>query len=313
MKMVLVLAALLVAFALTTLLVARWRESQVRAAFPPIGQFVEVDGLQVHYLTQGTGPDLVLIHGTSGNLRDFTFSLMGKLTDRYRVTVFDRPGLGYSDALPQGSISAQADHLAKAAKALGLQKPILLGHSYGGAVALAWAINHQSETRALITLAGPIRPWETPLDPLYAVASNPVGGPLLVPLITAYVPVRVARKAFADLFPNGDPPKGLIDHYGVELALQRSVLAENARQRRTLLAEISALQPAYKILTLPWEIVHGTADIIVDPTLHTSSIETEAPGARVTLLRGITHMVQFEAEAAVIAAIDRAAARAIDN
>jgi pimeloyl-ACP methyl ester carboxylesterase len=305
MKALAVLAGLLLATALAIVLIARWREAQFRAAYPPIGRFVEVDGLKVHYLTEGSGPDVILIHGTSGNLRDFAFSLLPRLKDRYRVTIFDRPGLGYSDALPDGSITAQADHLAKAAKALGLEKPIILGHSYGGAVTLAWAIRHQSETGALVTLAGPIRPWQTPLDPIYAATSNAVGSRLLVPLLTAFVPASRARQGLADLFPDG-PPAGLIEFYGAELALQRQVLAENARQRRTLLTEITALQPDYKTLTLPWEILHGTADLIVDPTLHTSTIEAEATGARVTLLPGITHMVQFEAEAEVIAALDRA-------
>ncbi|OYW51676.1 MAG: hypothetical protein B7Z31_13665, partial [Rhodobacterales bacterium 12-65-15] len=83
------------------------REAAVEAAFPPTGQFVTVDGLRLHYEMSGTGPDLVLIHGASGNLRDFTFALRDRLTDRYRVTVIDRPGLGYSDPAPDASLLAQ--------------------------------------------------------------------------------------------------------------------------------------------------------------------------------------------------------------
>ena len=66
----------------------------------------------------GHGPDLVLIHGASGNLRDFTFDLAARLADRYRVIVFDRPGLGYTDRhAPAGADASrqQADLLLQAA------------------------------------------------------------------------------------------------------------------------------------------------------------------------------------------------------
>jgi pimeloyl-ACP methyl ester carboxylesterase len=114
------------------------------------GDFLTIDGHRVHYVVMGEGPDVVLVHGASGNTRDFTHALAGRLAERYRVIVMDRPGLGYTDRIdPQGaSLAAQAGLLADAAAELGAERPIVFGHSYGGAVALAWALQRPDRSRA---------------------------------------------------------------------------------------------------------------------------------------------------------------------
>ena len=67
------------------------RAEAAERRFPPTGQLLEVNGLTVHADIRGQGPDLVLLHGASGSSRDFTFDLVGRLQDRYRVITFDRP------------------------------------------------------------------------------------------------------------------------------------------------------------------------------------------------------------------------------
>ena len=128
-----------------------------------------MDGQRVHALVQGEGPDLVLIHGSSGNLRDFTYDMVGPLSERYRVIAFDRPGLGYSDPIsPEGaSLSEQAAVLVAAARQLGAERPIVLGQSLGGAVALAWAVEHPDSLSALVTVSGVAYPWDTGLGLYY--------------------------------------------------------------------------------------------------------------------------------------------------
>mgnify|MGYP003110546035 FL=1 len=97
------LLALLLGLALLTALV-QWRaarhEARAEASHPPEGEIITVDGLPVHAKVIGNGPDLVLIHGASGNLRDFTMGFAERLSDRYRVIMFDRPGMGYTARLP---------------------------------------------------------------------------------------------------------------------------------------------------------------------------------------------------------------------
>lgn len=134
----------------TQVLAAR-REARAAKLSPPLGTDVEIEGRRVHVEVLGkAGPDLVLIHGSSGNTRDFTFRLAGDLAARYRVFVVDRPGLGWSDPHPEGDgLEAQAGVIQAAVAALGARNPIVLGQSYGGAVALAWGATLPGTAAAL--------------------------------------------------------------------------------------------------------------------------------------------------------------------
>ena len=81
---------------LATFFFAHRREVHTEKTYPPLGNILEVNGKRVHALVMGEGPDLVLIHGSSGNLRDYTTSIASELANSYRVILFDRPGLRHS-------------------------------------------------------------------------------------------------------------------------------------------------------------------------------------------------------------------------
>lgn len=306
----LVLAALVLTGCGVTAWRAAQRESAAEADYPPQGQFVTVDGLRVHAVIAGDGPDLVLIHGSSGNVRDFTFDFVDRVSDDYRVIVFDRPGLGYSESLPKGSdgIFAQAAHLSKAAAKLGAAQPIVLGQSLGGAVALAWALDHPAA--ALVTVSSPSHRWQGDLPLLYRVNSSELGGAVVTPLITAWVPYDYVKGQIAEVFDPQDMPRGYANYFGVPLAMRRESLRANARHRAGLKAEITEMQARYGELTLPFELVHGSADTTVGFDIHAVPMASDAPSVHITRLPGIGHMPHHVAPEAVVAAIDRAAARA---
>ena len=266
----------------------------------------------MHVVVRGQGPDLVLIHGASGSTRDMTFELVKHLEDRYRVLIFDRPGLGYTDRINRSgaTITQQADLLSKAAIQLGANAPIVMGQSYGGAVALAWAVHFPDRLSALVPLAAASSTWETPLDPLYRVTSHRWLGPLVIPFLTAYVSDDYVDTVMASIFVPQTEPDGFGAYFGPGLTLRRDTLRANALQRANLLAEITALMPRYGEITVPTEILHGDADTIVPAWNHAERLVTRIPGATLTLLPGIGHMPQHVAAPEVAAAIDRAAARA---
>lgn len=293
-----------------------WRaarnEARAEAAYPPSGAFVEVNGTRVHYRTMGSGPDLVLIHGASGNLRDMSFGLMTALARDYRVTAFDRPGLGYTDRLNRSgaSLVQQARLLAAASAALGLEKPLVFGQSYGGAVALAWAVERPDTLSALVLAGAPSHPWDGPLPRLYRVNGHPILGPLVIPFLTAWVPKSYVDRAIAGVFLPQDEPEGYAEHIGAPLTLRRASLRENALQRANLKAEITALAPRYDALRLPIELIHGGADTTVSLEIHSEALADRLPDAHLTTLKGIGHMPHHVRRGAVIEAIHRAAIRA---
>ncbi len=288
------------------------REAAAARAFPPEGQFVEVDGRRVHAVVTGTGPDLVLIHGSSGNTRDFTYRFVDKVKDRYRVIVFDRPGLGWSDRLSKGGegIHAQAEQLRAAAAALGADRPIVLGQSYGAAVALAWALDAPETVAAVVNVSGPSHPWPGSLPRLYRMNSSTLGAALAVPLIAAFVDGNRVSREIASVFAPQEMPDGYAAYIGAPLTLQREALRANASHRATLKDEIIAMTPRYDAFPVPLEIVHGDADTTVSVILHAEAMLRDTDQARLTRLEGVGHMPHHTHAADVIAAIDRAAARA---
>ena len=115
------------------------REVRTEKTYPPSGDILEVNGKRIDALVMGDGPDLVLIHGSSGNLHDYTTSIASELANSYRVILFDRPALGASERIINmgDTLKDQACFLRDASLMLGADRPIVLGHSYGGSVAMA--------------------------------------------------------------------------------------------------------------------------------------------------------------------------------
>ena len=303
--------------------VIQWRaaanEAAANASHPPTGQLIEVDGVTVHAQVMGQGPDLVMLHGASGNLRDLTFDLTGRLTDRYRVIAFDRPGLGHTGRLPgkagawntsSESPREQARLLQKAADQLGVTNPIVLGHSFGSAVSLAWALERPDDTAALVLVGGVSEPWEGGLGAFYAVTSSGWGGALVIPTATAFLPRSYVQDSIDTIFAPQKAPEGYADHVGPGLSLRRSSARANAQQVNGLKPHIIEMQAEYDTLTMPVELVHGDADTIVPASVHAQVFIKDVPSARLTMLDGVGHMPHHEDPQAVVDAVDRAAARA---
>ncbi len=297
-------------------------ESVALSTYPPEGQFVEVWGRKVHVVVEGQGPDLVLIHGASGNARDFTFDFADRLKHRYRLLIFDRPGLGHTEhadprfARPFGTAAEspvlQAQMLQAAAAKLGAHRPIVLGQSYGGAVAMAWALERPDSVAALVIVSGATEPWpgQRSLGPLYDIASSKAGGAAVVPLVTAFPPRGIIRGMLSTVFAPQPVPEGYADHVGIGLALRRGTMRANARQVNNLRPHLLDMTKRYSEIDIPVEIIHGLEDVIVPPEIHSKWLAQQVPGAGLTWLPGVGHMPHHAAPDAVIAAIDRAATRA---
>ena len=303
-------AALGIGAALSTSARIEARAARALRDHPPEGQFVTVGTARVHVMVKGTGPDLILLHGASGSLRDFSFDLIDRLAPKYRVIAMDRPGLGYSDPLADGeaSLAAQVAVLKAAADQLGARKPLLVGQSFGGTVAMAWALDHPAA--ALVTIGSPSLPWPGTLDLWYRLNERPLLRRLLVPLAAAWVPEGYVDRAVVGVFAPQPVPEGYLAHLGTDLTLRRDALDANVQQINSLRPQIVAMEPRLPTLTLPIEMVHGDADSIVPLHIHSAPLAERLPNAHLTVLEGVGHMPHHSHPEAVLAAIDRAAARA---
>ncbi len=296
------------------------REARAEAEYPPLGQFIEVKGRSIHAFVRGAGPDLVLIHGAGGNLRDWTMGMLPDLAKHFRVIAFDRPGLGWSDRAPGyggGAFATrgetpreQARTLQAAAAQLNVKNPVVMGHSFGGSVALAWGLEQPDSTAALVILSGASNPWEGPLAATYTLFGSALGGAFVVPFVTTFASDEQVVDTLHGIFEPQPQPRAYARQLGAALTLRRPVLRTNARQVRGLKAALKSMVPDYPGLQMPVEIVHGTADTVVPFEVHAAKLIDQIPNATLTPLDGHGHMPHHTDPDAVEQAVLRAARRA---
>ena len=280
---------------------------------PPVGRFVEAEGLAVHYVEKGAGVSVVLIHGASGNLRDMTFSLVDRLAaEGLRPIAFDRPGLGYTERPERRGWdpAVQARVLRAAAKAIGVERAVVMGHSWGGAAAMAWALDAPETVIGAMSLAGATHPWGGDAGLLYSLGASPIwGGPTRL-LASALVDVAEPGAVIDRIFKPNAAPEGYARHIGVGLALRPETFRANAEDLDNLHRCVERLAPRYGELAMPIEAVHGEADRTVWAEIHAKPLAEQAQNARLTLLPGVGHMPHHTAEDEVVAGLKRLAAAA---
>ena len=110
-----------------------------------------LNGINVHYQVKGEGPDVVLIHGVTSSLAVWFARVMPELSRKFRVTAYDLRGHGYSDPTPTGySSRAMADDLLALLDHLGIERARLVGHSFGGSIALHTALLHPERVDGIV-------------------------------------------------------------------------------------------------------------------------------------------------------------------
>lgn len=112
-------------------------------------RWTDVDGTATRYLEAGTGPPVLLIPGEASVAEEWYDVIQG-LADHYRVVAVDLPGYGYTEPVSDASVPALVGFLWRFARELGLRRPVLIGHSLGGAVAIHAALAQPSRVPALV-------------------------------------------------------------------------------------------------------------------------------------------------------------------
>ena len=290
---------------------AKVREARIEARYPPLGQMVEVNGKHVQAYVTGSGPDLVMIHGSSANMRDLIIALEDTLAPHFRVIIFDRPGLGYSDRLSAkgDTFIDQAMILRDAAKKLGADKPIVLGHSLGGIVSMAWATHAPDDLSALALISPVVMPFETPTSTYYKMNKHPIIGPFINHFIGAFHYEDAIQNGLNEVFAPDPPPAGYREKMGVELVLRPKTVQNNARQRNQIHAQIRALEAEYDNVRVPIEILHGDLDTTVSLKIHAEGLKNRIDDVNVTIWQDQGHMPHHFKQADILDAVQRLQSR----
>lgn len=264
---------------------------RIELGLPPEGRFITIMGNRIHYVEQGSGPRTVLlVHGLTGVLQHFTYAMLGELARDCRVIAIDRPGSGYSKRplRSSASLAVQADVIAGLIDALQLDRPVVVGHSLGGAVALATALRHPDKISALALIA--------PLSRM------PAGGP---PGIFASLRIRwhwlrwlfawtlmlpLAARQRERIMQTVFGPEAVPAHFalrgGGAQAMRPSNHIAASRDLVALEAVLPRLQESYENLQLPVHILYGWGDRILDPQEQGRALADQLPKGELELVEG---------------------------
>jgi pimeloyl-ACP methyl ester carboxylesterase len=272
---------------------------KVTKALPPIGQFMDAGGARLHYRDQGSGPAILLIHGLGGQMQHFTYALADLLATRHRIIIFDRPGSGYSQPRPANadSLIAQAAILAKAIAKLGLPNPpLLVGHSMGGAISLAIALNHPEAASGLVLIAPLTHQMRDPPKPFKSLAIRSK----LVRFVVAWTfaaPLSILRgqKLLKAVFAPEQPPSDFPLRGGGLLGLRPRAFQTASADMVAANNSLAEMIPSYRTLTIPLGILYGDKDEILDYKDHALPMKKYVPHVEIKLLNERGHMLPITA------------------
>lgn len=285
---------------------------QAERDFPPIGNSVEVGGFRQHVIDRGEGPPLVMIHGAYGAAGDFAASLMPQTERRFRTIAGDRPGHGYSETPGDGATDmpdGQARMLHATLQKLGVHRPILLGFSYGGAVALSYALQYPDETAALVLISPATHPWRRTRPLPFGLTDAPLVGPLLKHTLVAPLGAAFKENSIQSVFAPGPVPNAF-GAAPVDLGLRPDDYAATEREIRRLDDFLRRQAPRYSVLKLPVAIVVNDSDTSVSSRIHGRALAGALSEVELVVTDGGGHPLHFSRPASVLAAIDWAAAKA---
>ena len=280
---------------------------------PPLGQFLDINGVRLHYVERGAGEPLVLLHGNGSLIQDFESSgLIEWGAKNYRVIVFDRPGFGHSDR-PRDVIwtpVAQAELINKALQRLGVSHALVLGHSWGASVAIALALKHPELVRGLVLASGYYYP--TARGDVVALSSPvvPLAGDVISHTLSPIVSRVMWPLLMAKIFGPQSVPKKF-DGFPKELAVRPSQIRASAAESALMIPDAFTFQDQYTALKMPVSIVAGEDDRLIDIDEQSSRLHADVVQSTFHRIPGTGHMVHQTATGSVMSAINEVARNAV--
>lgn len=291
---------------------------RIEREFPPQGQFVTVESGRIHYTerrAKGTPrATVVLLHGASGNQADIMTPLGDRLAAKgFRVIALDRPGHGWSERI-RGTAAAspaiQAQLLRKALEGIGVERAIMVGHSYAGAVAANLALEQKDFTQGLVLMSPVTHPWPGGIAWYYPPVATPGVGDVMTRLVTLPMGLAGAPRALEAVFAPRPVPPGYVEAANAQLILRPEEFMCNAQDVNALKAFVTRQAPRMHEIEAPTAIVTGDHDGVVIASIHSYGSKRDIPGATLTVLEGVGHSPHWAEPDRLVEIIEGVAERA---
>lgn len=284
---------------------ALWNDHAAHEAehrHPPRGRFLRVRDVRLHVLDSDPWvrhpAPVVLLHGNGACVEDWQASgLYDRLRAERRVIAFDRPGFGHSNrpGHTRWTPEAQADLIVQTFDGLGIDRAIVVGHSWGAMVAAALAIRHPGRVAKAVLASGYYFPTARQEVMLFSSMAMPLIGNVMrqtvSPLLARMTAPRVIKTIFA---PRPVDPR-FTAGFPLELCFRPSQLRALAEDTDMMVPAARRLARDYAGIAVPVEIVTGDADRICDPARQSLALAKVVPDQRLTVVEGGGHMVHYDA------------------
>ncbi len=278
---------------------------------PAKGRFVDVPGGRLHVRESGDAqaPAVLLVHGLGGQMSHLDYGVAERLSASFRVVVVDRPGSGHSlrDEMTSADVSTQAQALAVLIDKLGLGRPTVVGHSLGGAIALALAVEHPQSVGALALVAPLTHAPETAPQVFRALTIETRWVRTLFAWTLA-TPGAIAgsKKVLAAVFAPEQAPADFAVKGGGLHSLRPSQFLAASNDLQAIPLRMPLVQGRYAELALPVSVLYGRQDAILGWQENGQALVDKVPGARLELVEG-GHMLPVTQPLVVADFVERAA------
>ena len=269
------------------------RASSIAEAYPPTGEFIEVDGTRLHYEVTGPqdAPWVLVLHGASGNLHEPKLALEDAFSD-YRAIWLDRPGLGWSER-PSGGGAWTPEREAALIDAflaeMEAEPVFVVGHSWGAAISLRLLMDHPDRARGAVLIAPAVRANVGEAAFYNRLTGWPVVGTILTRALVPAIGPGGLRDGATSAFEPAEPPENYVEDAFLPLILRPGPWRNNAADMARVNTSLEEQEGRYDQIDQPVIIVASRGDTVVLTERHAVPVAETVQNGELRLIEGEGH------------------------
>ena len=283
------LISLIALSAVVTVLISQ----KIKRLIPKFGKITTLKDAEIHWYETGHGRPIIMLHGLAGNLRNFTYALTDKLNQDFRVIAIDRAGCGWSKrSRPESAtLNEQARIISEFIKKEKIEKPLIVGHSLGGAIALTLALEHKDKISGLALIC-PVTQMIDDIPDIFRFLniSNKWFRLFLAYTLSSLIGILTREKSFKIAF----SPEPVCDNFAIkgggDFALSSNSFIKTSEDLTFAISSAPSVVGRENELKLPIGVLFGEDDEILDAKLHGEKF-SELTGAELKILPNKGHML----------------------
>ena len=305
MLTVVILALIALTALIGAFLLARHRVRLIEARHPPSAEFINVAGIRLHYRRTGNSaqPAILVLHGATSNLEE-PFAALSERLEGEHVIWLDRPGLGWSDR-PEGpwSPEREAALIADFLDEIGVSSALVVGHSWGGAIAMRLAMDHPARVDALLLIAPALSAWIGEAAWFNKVSFWPGAGWLLTHVIVPIVGEKQTAAGARSAFHPEPVPADYVSRTSLPLLLRPRTWRANAADMKCVNEHLEVQETRYQDIEHHTLVLAGKGDTVLWSHRHGGQVAARMPNGEMRWIGGAGHNLHHHHPEAVHDAI----------